>query len=304
MSETKEEQNEQMKNCVIITPKEQNEQGKKCFIITPIGNDNSEIFRKAKGVIDSVIKPVLQRNGFDDIKPAYEIMDSGMIGNQIINRIMNDDLVVTNLTGNNPNVMYELAVRHASAKPIIHICENGTTLPFDIKDSRTIFYTDDMLGVQELQSNFELFVKNIDYSKDYMDNPIYSGIRTGTIFKKMHDEGQQNEVEILQKILDKVAILPGMNNNEILKDSKLQVRNYIKIYVKYDDSKRINRFIQELGRMLGGMKYILNREVTINSCKIDICVDVDNDDVLDMIYQLASKYSIEIQNIVSTKMQT
>ena len=41
--------------------KENKEQGKKCFIITPIGSDGSEIFRKAKGVIESVIKPVLEK---------------------------------------------------------------------------------------------------------------------------------------------------------------------------------------------------------------------------------------------------
>ena len=76
-----------------------------CFIITPIGESTSDTFRKAKGVIESVIKPVLQKNGFSDIKPAYEINISGMINTQIINRIIEDDLVVVNLTGNNPNVM-------------------------------------------------------------------------------------------------------------------------------------------------------------------------------------------------------
>lgn len=145
---------------------------KKCFIITPIGDEGSNTFRKAKGVIESAIKPVLQENGFDDIKPAYEIMESGMIGKQIVNRIIKDDLVVANLTGNNPNVMYELAIRHVIAKPIIHICENGATLPFDIKDSRTIFYNDDMLGTEELKNMFRKFVLNLDYSKHYTDNPI------------------------------------------------------------------------------------------------------------------------------------
>lgn len=151
-------------------------QGKKCFIITPIGNNDSDIFRKTQGVIESVIKPILLKNGFSDIKPAYEIMESGMIANQIIRRITDDDLVVANLTGNNPNVMYELAIRHAVAKPIIHICENGTVLPFDIKDSRTIFYTDDMLGTQELKRAFKDYVTNIDYSKQYPDNPIHNAV--------------------------------------------------------------------------------------------------------------------------------
>lgn len=160
---------------------------------------------RLRGVIESVIKPILEKYGFDDIKPAYEIMESGMISNQIIGRIINDDLIVANLTGNNPNVMYELAIRHAAAKPIIHICEDGTSLPFDIKDNRTIFYKDDMLGVQELKRNFEDFVKQVDYSKEYKDNPIYNGIKIENFLKNMNDEGKENEAELLRQILEIVS---------------------------------------------------------------------------------------------------
>lgn len=185
--------------------KETEIQKKRCFIITPIGETNSEIFRKAKGVIDSVIKPVLRLHGFEDIKPAYEIIESGMIGNQIIDRIVNDDLVVANLTGNNPNVMYELAIRHATAKPIIHICEKGTVLPFDIKDNRTAFFSDDMLGVQELQKEFEKYVIGLSYDREYRDNPIYNGIQMTNLLDNMNIEGRKTEAELLQKILDKLS---------------------------------------------------------------------------------------------------
>lgn len=178
------------------------EEQKKCFIITPIGDEGSETFRMAKGVIESVIKPVLERNGFEDIKPAYEILESGMIGIQIVDRIVNDDLVIANLTGNNPNVMYELAIRHAAAKPIIHICEAGTKLPFDIKDNRTIFYKNDMLGTQELMEGLEQFVKTVDYGKEYVDNPIYNGIQTGRILRDLDESGKGSEAQLLQQIID------------------------------------------------------------------------------------------------------
>ena len=39
------------------------EKKKTCFIITPIGDEKSDTFRRAKGVIESVIKPVLQKYG-------------------------------------------------------------------------------------------------------------------------------------------------------------------------------------------------------------------------------------------------
>lgn len=280
---------------------EKKELERKCFIITPIGNDNSDIFRKAKGVIESVIKPVLQKKGFKDIKPAYEIMDPGTIGNQVIDRIVNDDLVVTNLTGNNPNVMYELAIRHAIAKPIIHICERETNLPFDIKDSRTIFYTDDMLGVQELQGKFEMFVNNIDYDKEYMDNPIYSGIRIKTIFKKIHDEGQQDLAEILQKIWDKVSNLPRINNTVIKNLSQLQEREFAKIILKCNDSGTAYNLAKDMSGSKNGIRSIYSEAVSENLCAINLYVNpgIDINKVIDSIYQRATELGIEIDEIVS-----
>lgn len=178
---------------------------RKCFIITPIGNDGSDTFRKVKGVIESVIKPILLDYGFDDIKPAYEINVSGMINTQIINRIVEDDLVIANLTGNNPNVMYELCLRHVAAKPIIHICENGTVLPFDIKDSRTIFYTDDMLGVEELKKQMKLFMNEISYDDDYMDNPIYNAQSYGKLLKETQGTNDNQILKLLMEILSQLS---------------------------------------------------------------------------------------------------
>ena len=196
--------------------KRNEEQGKKCFIITPIGNENSEVFRKAKGVIESTIKPVLREYGFADIKPAYEINVSGMINTQIINRIVNDDLVVANLTGNNPNVMYELCLRHVVAKPIIHICENGTILPFDIKDSRTIFYENDMLGVEELKNKLRSFMDNLSYTDDYTDNPIYTARKYDNLLK----DTQGTETNELLKLLISIS-------NEISELKKKELENSI-----------------------------------------------------------------------------
>lgn len=191
--------------------KEDKKMGKRCFIITPIGNENSDTFRKAKGVIESAIKPVLKEKGFTDIKPAYEINVSGMINTQIINRIIEDDLVIANLTGNNPNVMYELCLRHVVAKPIIHICEEGTNLPFDIKDNRTIFYTNDMLGVEELKDNILKFLLEIKYEKEYMDNPIYSAYRYGKLLKETQGTESNEVINLLVDISGKITELQSAN---------------------------------------------------------------------------------------------
>lgn len=88
----------------------QNQELKECFVITPIGSPESEIFKKTEGLINSALRPVLKDHGFIPL-PAHHIDSTGSINKQIIEKIVNSDLVIANLTGVNPNVMYELAIK-------------------------------------------------------------------------------------------------------------------------------------------------------------------------------------------------
>jgi hypothetical protein len=49
-------------------------------------------------------------------------------------------LVIADLTGGNPNVTYELAIRHMIRKQVIQIKDSSDHLPFDISDVRTISF--------------------------------------------------------------------------------------------------------------------------------------------------------------------
>lgn len=42
------------------------------------------------------------------------------------------------LSYHNPNVFYELALRHAVRKPIVQLCRAADKLPFDVSQVRTI----------------------------------------------------------------------------------------------------------------------------------------------------------------------
>ena len=235
--------------------KEQEE--KKCFIITPIGDSNSVTFRKAKGVIESVIRPVLQKNGFNDIKAAYEINISRMITTQIINRIIDDDLVIVNLTGNNPNVMYEMCLRHVVAKPIIHICENGTILPFDIKDSRTIFYENDMLGVSELKESLKRFLVEIDYRVDYSDNPIYTAYKFGNLLKMSNGTEKETEIKLLLDILDSISDLQSETNINISENTGV---------ISINEEYTVSEFVNELKHV--DKNKVADESLYINKIKV------------------------------------
>lgn len=258
---------------------------KSCFIITPIGDLDSPIFRKINGVITSTIRPVLQEMGFGNISAAHEINKVGSINTQIINRIVYDDLVIANLTENNPNVMYELCLRHVAAKPIIHICEKGTALPFDIKDNRTIFYENDMLGVEELKGNLKKYLNEIDYKKEYIDNPVYLGLQIGSLLKtNFIGEHGENDKELIKKIYDK--IFPRTSEHVFLESKGFNTDSDSLVNVKWKEllfifDENMNNekaeFLDEVNAILkekgiyhiettGNVeKYVANRDVTYGS---------------------------------------
>jgi hypothetical protein len=156
---------------------------KQCFVITPIGGDGSVERRATDGLITSVLRPVLASLGYET-RAAHEIEISGSISKEIIRRLLNADLAIANLTGLNPNVMYELAVRHAKRKPVVILAQAGTSLPFDIVQERTIFYRDDLLGSEELKGKLAAAVKAIEGGSEEHDNPIYSVVEEDLIRAK------------------------------------------------------------------------------------------------------------------------
>src|SRR5438105_14614412 len=116
---------------------------KTCFVIGPIGEAGSPTRTAADDFMQYIVNPcpALAEFEYDPPLRADKLGEPGRITSQII-RLLNDaDLVVADLTGSNPNVYYELSLRHARAKPAIQLAHRGTLPSFDIYDSRTIEYT-------------------------------------------------------------------------------------------------------------------------------------------------------------------
>jgi len=110
-----------------------------CFVIGPIGKDGSEERRHADFLLLGIIKSVLEADEFGyRVKRSDEDADPGMITDRMITDIIHAELVVADLTGLNANAFYELGIRHAALKPVIHIVKAATVLPFDNVTHRAI----------------------------------------------------------------------------------------------------------------------------------------------------------------------
>lgn len=109
-----------------------------CFVIAPIGPEGSETRKRSDDVFEHLIVPCVLECNYEQPVRADRLDKSGVITNQIIERLLDDDLVIADLTELNPNVFYELAIRHAAEKPMIHIIDIGEEIPFDVKSMRAI----------------------------------------------------------------------------------------------------------------------------------------------------------------------
>jgi hypothetical protein len=145
-------------------------ESRSCFLATPIGDNVSATRRATDGLIAAVIRPTLESLGFNVLVP-HEMLSPGSITVQIIDQLLCADVVIANLTGLNPNVMYELAVRHATRLPAVILAEEGTVLPFDIAGDRVLFYTNDMQGGPDLAPRLEAAIQEVIESPS-QDNPV------------------------------------------------------------------------------------------------------------------------------------
>lgn len=57
---------------------------------------------------------------------------SGTILNRIYNQIAKADLIISEMTGRNPNVFYETGYAHALGKRVLLLAESSAHLPFDL----------------------------------------------------------------------------------------------------------------------------------------------------------------------------
>jgi hypothetical protein len=98
--------------------------------------------------LDQVIRPAFEPLGYQ-VERADHDATPGIITEAIVSRLISADLVIAELSGQNPNVMYELAIRHAFGKPVIMMLEHGQELPFDIGAQNAVFYSADLAGRDE-----------------------------------------------------------------------------------------------------------------------------------------------------------
>ena len=147
-----------------------------CFYITPIGEEGSEHRKHSDLLLGSIIEPALEQFHLKVVR-ADNIEKPGFITRQIIDYLLRSRLVVADLSFHNPNVFYELAIRHAARLPVVQIIRAADRIPFDLNQVRTIkIDTTDIYSLvprlATYQSEISNQVRRALEDPDSVDNPV------------------------------------------------------------------------------------------------------------------------------------
>jgi hypothetical protein len=111
----------------------------KCFVIMPISDPNNYNQGHFKKIYEQIFIPAIENAGYlphrvDDDKSSH------LIHSSIIKELIDAPMVLCDLSSRNPNVLYELGIRHAFGKPVVLVQEIGTENIFDINGINTVSY--------------------------------------------------------------------------------------------------------------------------------------------------------------------
>lgn len=130
------------------------------FMIMPFEEEFFEVFEILKRKLENDVE-IRHAGNTDNIQNI--LVD--------ILEMMNDsDVVIADLTGNNPNVLYELGVAHALNKKVIVITKDElSNLPFDLKSYRA----------KDYNTHFAKFDELVDFINASIHGAIHENIKFG-----------------------------------------------------------------------------------------------------------------------------
>jgi hypothetical protein len=230
---------------------------KTCFVISPIGRRGDPVRLRSDQVLRHIIEPVVSKLGYKKPVRADHIAEPGMIPHQIIQRLLEDNLVVADLTGHNPNVFYELAIRHAIRGAVVLLIAQDENPPFDVSQSRAIkFDFRDMDSVADCKTELERQIRSLEEHP----NEVFSPVSTAVDLRAMQtseDPAAKRDARIISMIeflqadmarLEKRMYRQGMVQASLASNSKLHSKRRRTTEEFLDEAFRDFEFAQEAVR--------------------------------------------------------
>ncbi|MDQ3774404.1 MAG: hypothetical protein M3461_08600 [Pseudomonadota bacterium] len=205
-----------------------------CFVVMQFGRDPAEQ-KWFRGWYEVVIKPAVVEAGFEPKLAATE-EQPGAINDEIRSHLALDPMVVVDLGGAepeddpNPNVMYELGIRHALGLPLVMLAWKGQRLPFDVGNQRIIMEERDLMDLEQNRKRLVTFIHAAQQGRYY--RPMEAVGRIATIQAASESLGEDSLLRALaQEVRD-------------LRSSVVQAAIYRETRSRRDTSPTVKKLIR------------------------------------------------------------
>lgn len=142
---------------------------KDAFVIMPFSATKSCTEAEWGEMYDNIFKPALEACGYvcERLEPT-----TGSLIKSIINKLKSSRIVLADITDRNPNVFYELGVRHSLSKRTIIICQNADMIPSDLRGYWSLQYGIRPSKVTAFKKAIKNIVSEIEADPDRCDSPV------------------------------------------------------------------------------------------------------------------------------------
>ncbi|PMQ02716.1 hypothetical protein DyAD56_22840 [Dyella sp. AD56] len=223
---------------------------KVCFVIAPIGEAESDTRKRSDQVLKHVIAPAALACGYKAIR-ADQISEPGMITSQVIQHIVEDPLVIADLTDRNPNVFYELAIRHAIRKPLVQLIKKGEQIPFDVAGTRTIHVDHrDLDSVEEAKREIGSQIRALENDSSKLETPISVSLDLQMLRQSDNPE-QRSLADVLSAVTELRSSVSGIEKRLENPDSLIPLPFLAEMIERRDiRSSRTRSMLADLRHMI------------------------------------------------------
>jgi O-acetyl-ADP-ribose deacetylase (regulator of RNase III) len=147
---------------------------KTCFVVMPFGEKVDAAGHQVDfdDVHARFIKPIAESIGLH-CERCDEVLQAGSIHRRMFERLLDADAVIVDLSFLNPNVFYELGVRHALARrTTVLIRREGTAVPFNLLGQEIVVYPADLARASAAADRIADLLRH-GFASTHVDSPIH-----------------------------------------------------------------------------------------------------------------------------------
>lgn len=219
---------------------------KECFVIMPISDADGYNEGHFTKVYEHLIKPACKLADYKALR-ADEVNVTNIIALNIMEHICAAPIAICDVSNCNPNVFYELGIRHATLLPVVLIKDSETDDPFDIKGIRYIQY-DKGLSVDDIMAKQVELSKVInstmaEYNSGKCQNSLFHLIKNTQTKGNDSVKAMESNTTFIKKEVERISNMIDTDNSSFIGFDKNNIGAMItQLWMLCDNSRDLQLY--------------------------------------------------------------